>query len=362
MLFPGVPVPYPTASYLGIQRPWRDGSWLNSAQAQWRAAQQPCLRLLALQLSRRCRFRKSNNKALLAALAPNQPRPRQSPATVLIEGETGTGKELVARAIHFASHRRDKPFIPVNCAGLIESLMESQLFGHKRGAFTGAIADQQGLFEAADGGTLFLDEIGDMPLPVQPHLLRVLQEREITRIGESRPRKINVRVLVATHHYLSKQVAKGQFRMDLLYRIRVATLRIPLLCERLEDIPPLVGAFLGQYRATMGKLVQTIDSKAMRVLMDHTWPGNVRELQSAIEFAMIRCQGETIRLEDLPPDLVSGAVSRSFATDDTVADEKQRLLSALKQTGGNRTAAARLLGIGRSTLYRRMESAGLTQP
>ncbi len=283
-------------------------------------------------------------------------------ATVLIEGDTGTGKELVARTIHFASHRRDKPFIPVNCAGLTESLMESQLFGHKRGAFTGAIADQQGFFEAADGGTLFLDEIGDMPLSVQTHLLRVLQEREITRIGESRPRKINVRVLVATHHNLSEQVAKGQFRVDLLYRIRVAILCIPLLCERLEDIPPLVGAFLGQYRAATGKFVQTIDSKAMRVLMDHTWPGNVRELQSAIEFAMIRCQGDTIRVEDLPPDLVSGAASRPFTTDDTVADEKQRLLAALKQTGGNRTAAARLLGIGRSTLYRRMESAGLTQP
>ena len=216
-------------------------------------------------------------------------------STVLIEGETGTGKELVARAIHASSHRKNKPFIAVNCAGLTESLLSSQLFGHKRGAFTGAIEDHQGLLEAANGGTLLLDEIGDIPLTVQNQLLRVLQEREITRLGESRPRKIDVRVLAATHRSLSEEAAKGSFRSDLFYRIRVARISLPPLRTRREDIPLLAASFLAQFSAASGKRVTELSHDALRLLADYHWPGNVRELRSAIEFAVIRCQGAVIQ-------------------------------------------------------------------
>jgi sigma-54 dependent transcriptional regulator, acetoin dehydrogenase operon transcriptional activator AcoR len=284
-------------------------------------------------------------------------------STVLIEGETGTGKELVARGIYSRSHRHDRPFIAVNCAGLTEALVESQLFGHRRGSFTGAVADSQGLFEAADGGVLFLDEIGDIPLRVQTSLLRVLQEREITRVGETKPRRVNVRVLAATHRNLSKEVDSGNFRADLLYRIRVARIQIPPLRERMEDIPLLVSRFLGDFRAITGKPVQEVSTKTLGKLMEYAWPGNVRELKSAIEFALIHCHGSVIRLEDLPPELketpLAAGVPSPQSADLINLDEKDRLLAALRRTGGNRTLAARMLGIGRATLYRRMSSLNL---
>lgn len=275
-------------------------------------------------------------------------------ATVLIEGETGTGKELVARAIHAASHRKDKPFIPVNCAGLTESLLASQLFGHKRGAFTGAVEDHQGLFEAANGGTLLLDEIGDIPMAVQNQLLRVLQEREIVRLGENRPRKIDVRLLAATHRSLSDEVAKGNFRADLFYRIRVARIAVPALRERREDIPLLAASFLAQFSAAAGKPVTEVSHEAVRLLMDHPWPGNVRELGSAIEFAVIRCRGAVIQPDDLPPEVAEPADVASSIPGDPLRDEKARFLDALSRSRGNRTRAARLLGISRATLYRRL--------
>ncbi|MEW6730645.1 MAG: sigma 54-interacting transcriptional regulator [Acidobacteriota bacterium] len=274
-------------------------------------------------------------------------------STVLIEGETGTGKELVARAIHYASHRQDKPFIAVNCAGLTDSLLGSQLFGHRRGAFTGAIEDHAGFFEAANGGTLFLDEIGDIPMNVQTSLLRVLQEKEITRLGETRSRKIDVRVLAATHRNLSEEVTKGNFRADLLYRIRVIRIQIPPLCDRREDIPLLVGSFLGQCRAITGKLVPEVSIEAMRILMEYHWPGNVRELKSAIEFSVIRCKGSVIAPEDLPPEIIDSAYQKPIFNDSKV-DEKSQIMAALEQAKGSRTVAARLLGIGRATLYRRL--------
>jgi PAS domain S-box-containing protein len=275
-------------------------------------------------------------------------------STVLIEGETGTGKELVARAIHAASHRKDKPFIAVNCAGLTEALLASQLFGHKRGAFTGAIEDHQGLFEAANGGTLLLDEIGDIPMAVQNQLLRVLQEREIVRLGETRPRKIDVRLLAATHRSLSNEMTKGNFRTDLFYRIRVARITVPELRERREDIPLLAASFLAQFSAAGGKQVTELSHEAVRLLMAHPWPGNVRELRSAIEFAVIHCGDAVIQPDDLPPEIVEPAAFARSIPGDPLSDEKARFLDALNRSRGNRALAARLLGISRATLYRRL--------
>jgi PAS domain S-box-containing protein len=272
-------------------------------------------------------------------------------ATVLIEGETGTGKELVARAIHFSSQRKEKPFVAVNCAGLTESLLSSQLFGHKRGAFTGAIEDHRGLFEAANGGTLLLDEIGDIPMPVQNQLLRVLQEREIVRLGETLPRKIDVRILAATHRNLSAEAAAGRFRSDLFYRVRVARISLPPLRQRREDIPSLAASFLGQFSAGSGKRVTEISQEALQLLMDYEWPGNVRELRSAIEFTLIHCAGTVIQTEDLPPELFPPAEA---IAGDPLPDERSRFLQALDRSRGNRALAARMLGISRATLYRRL--------
>jgi DNA-binding NtrC family response regulator len=273
--------------------------------------------------------------------------------TVLIEGETGTGKELVARAIHFASHRKKGPFIAVNCAGLTDSLLTSQLFGHRRGAFTGAVEDHKGLFEVANGGTLLLDEIGDISKSMQTSLLRVLEEKEITRLGESKPRKIDVRILTSTHRDLSQDAENGHFRPDLLYRIRVARITLPLLTERREDIPLLTDLFLGQSRAATGKAVTGVSEEAMRILLQYRWPGNVRELKSAIDFATLHCRESVISVEDLPPEIVYAKHSEP-PTDTLYEDERQLILAALESAKGNRTVAARHLGISRATLYRRM--------
>lgn len=276
--------------------------------------------------------------------------------TVLIEGETGTGKELIARAIHSSSTRKHKPFIAANCAGLTDSILTSQLFGHKRGAFTGAIQDQQGLFEAAEGGTLFLDEIGDIPSQVQTALLRVLQEKEITRLGETKPRKVNVRVVAATHHNLSEDVIRGTFRADLLYRIRIARVQLPPLRDRREDIPLLAQTLLSQICTTTGKAVDGLAPETFHRLMSYSWPGNVRELKSAIEFAVISCKGNELSPVDLPPEITGLPAKAGPSTwiPLTGQDERTRLLAALSQAKGNRTEAARRLGVSRATFYRRL--------
>jgi len=283
--------------------------------------------------------------------------------TVLIEGETGVGKELVARAIHRGSARRGGPFIAVNCAGLTESILGSQLFGHRRGAFTGAIADQEGLFEAAHGGTLFLDEIGDVAMPIQSALLRVLQEREVTRIGDTRPRKVDVRILAATNRDLLQRVGSGQFREDLLYRLRGARVSVPPLRERREDIPVLVASFLAEERVTGGKLVTDLAPEALATLQRHEWPGNVRELRGVVTHAVIHCRGRRIEVCDLPPELLKDPVvargpgPRPLAA--STEDERSRILAALQRTGDNRARAARELGISRATLYRRLAELGI---
>lgn len=276
--------------------------------------------------------------------------------TVLIEGETGTGKELIARAIHSSSTRKHKPFIAANCAGLTDSILTSQLFGHKRGAFTGAIQDQQGLFEAAEGGTLFLDEIGDIPPQVQTALLRVLQEKEITRLGETKPRKVNVRVVAATHHNLSEDVVRGTFRADLLYRIRIARVQLPPLRDRREDIPLLAHVLLSQICTATGKTIDGLAPETFHRLMSYPWPGNVRELKSAIEFAVISCKGKEISPADLPPEMTRPGDVPSPSTWIPLAgqDEKARLLAALSHAKGNRTEAAKRLGMSRATFYRRL--------
>lgn len=279
-------------------------------------------------------------------------------ATVLIHGETGAGKELVARAIHRDSRRADRPFIAVNAAGLSESLLASQLFGHRRGAFTGAVADQVGVFEAANGGTVFLDEIGDIPSNMQVSVLRVLQEREITRIGDSHARRLDVRFLAATHRELRQEVAEGRFRQDLLYRIRVATIAVPPLRVRLDDVPLLADTFLAHAAHQSGRAVPEVSRDAMEALMRHSWPGNVRELKSAVEWALLNMSGSVIRPRDLPLDVLGREPMAALALP-MDAEERERLVEALRRTGGNRTEAARLLGIGRTTLYRRLAAHGI---
>ncbi len=277
--------------------------------------------------------------------------------TVLIEGETGTGKELTARAIHSASHRRDKPFVAVNCAGLADSLLTSQLFGHKRGAFTGAVEDHQGVFEAAHGGILFLDEVGDISKNLQTSLLRVLEEKQITRLGETKPRKVDVRVLAATHRDLTDEVKKGTFRPDLLYRLRIARITLPPLRERREDIPLLVESFLGQSRAATGKSVETLSDEALRTLLQYDWPGNVRELKSAVDYATLHCKGPIIVAEDLPREVRYSDPAQPASKEPQ--DERQRILAALEEAEGSRTRAARLLGMSRATFYRRLEKLNI---
>ena len=287
----------------------------------------------------------------------------QVESTVVIEGETGTGKELVARALHDSSPRKDNPFLAVNCAGLTESLLGSQLFGHKKGAFTGADRDHRGFFESAHGGTIFLDEIGDMPSPVQTSLLRVLQEKEITRLGESQPRKVDVRIICATHHDLQEQMAQHAFRADLLYRIRVGRIHLPPLRERTEDIPLLIWSFVSQCRKAMGKLfVQDVSPDALQRLARYPWPGNIRELKSVIEYAVLQCEGDTIQARHFPPELLaSPGTALPVSETTTTVKDRARLLEALKETKGNRARAAQLLGISRATFYRWLDDLDISK-
>ncbi len=272
----------------------------------------------------------------------------------LIQGETGTGKELVARALHQMSPRGNHAFVAVNCAGLTDSLLGSQLFGHRRGAFTGATHDQEGFFEAAEGGTLFLDEIGDMPLSVQTILLRALQESEIVRLGESRPRRVDVRVIAATNQDLQELAEKGRFRSDLLYRIRVARLDLPPLRERHGDIPLLSQFFFDQARVRMRKSgIRKISPEAMQCLLTYEWPGNVRELKSSLDHAVIHCSGEAVHSENLPPEVREAGEEGCLGTS-MLEKERECILEALHKTQGKRSEAAKILGMSRSTLYRRL--------
>lgn len=275
-------------------------------------------------------------------------------STVLIHGSTGTGKELVARAIHNASYRSNKPFIAVNCAAIGDELAASQLFGHKRGSFTGAITDQKGYFEAAEGGTLFLDEIGDIPKDVQVNLLRVLEQRTIIRVGETQPRPVNVRILAATHRDLLQLVDEGTFRADLLYRIRIARVDLPPLKDRKEDIHLLVRTFLQQCQASTGIQISDVSHGVIRHLLEYDWPGNVRELRNTVEYAVIRARDQIIREDDLPPEIIHFKMPK-MSLRFSGGNERSIIISALEHTGGNRKEAAKMLGISRATFYRRLD-------
>jgi two-component system response regulator AtoC len=291
----------------------------------------------------------------------------QYDTTVLITGESGTGKELIARGIHFHGQRAKGPLVPVNCGGIPENLLESELFGYKKGAFTGADRDKKGLFEEADGGTIFLDEIGELPLALQVKLLRVLQESEIRPVGGSKTRKIDVRVIAATAKNLEEEIQKGTFREDLFYRLNVMTIRLPGLRERPEDIPLLCRHFLERFNRRLGKALEDIPAAVMALMMKHAWPGNVRELENVIERAVVLADGDTVLPEHLPPEF--GSDSQRFQAEHIFRGyslkeaqrvlEEQLIIKALKETDGNRTQAARLLEISHPSLLSKIKSYGI---
>jgi transcriptional regulator with GAF, ATPase, and Fis domain len=317
-----------------------------------------------------------------------------SPSAVLIRGESGTGKELLAEAIHAASPRAARPFVKVHCAALSQNLLESELFGHVKGAFTGADRERVGRFEQADGGTLFLDEIGDINLEVQTKLLRVLQEMSFERVGSSQPISVDVRILAATHQDLEAMIRAGRFREDLYYRINVFSLRTPSLRERKEDIFELAVAFLGRHAERIGKAVTHLDDEAVETLIAYDWPGNIRELENVIERAVVLSDGPAITAADLPIEVrqpsptprrrvragAAGGTASAIAAasaaprsrnpaaatsveetwdSEFTAYERQRLLDALAEAQGNKSEAARLLGMPRSTFCSKLTKHGL---
>ncbi|MCD6405399.1 MAG: sigma-54-dependent Fis family transcriptional regulator [Planctomycetes bacterium] len=301
---------------------------------------------------------------LVRAVAPTT-------ATILIEGESGTGKELIAQAIHAGSPRASKPFVALNCAALSEGILESELFGHEKGSFTGALSGRKGRFEYADAGTLFLDEVGDMPLSTQVKLLRVLEYGEVFRVGSNEPIKVDVRLVAATNRQLEELIRNERFREDLYFRLKVVTLCLPPLREHREDIPLLVAAFLDEFSRTHGRKISGITPRACDILMRYRWPGNIRELKNCIESMVVVSPGGVLDVDDIPLHVHSGtqlalaapktAVPEAGALAGmTIKDAERKLIrSTLEETGGNRAEAAKMLGIGERTLYRKLDEYGL---
>lgn len=302
------------------------------------------------------------NSAALESVLEQVEQVAPTDSTTLIQGETGTGKELIARAIHNLSARCGRPFIKLNCAAIPFDLLESELFGHERGAFTGAIAQKIGRFELADKGTLFLDEVGDIPLPLQPKLLRVLQEQEFERLGSGRTHQVDVRLVAATHRNLVEMVKRNEFRSDLYYRLNVFPILLPPLRARHEDIPPLVEHFVEIYSRRMGKQIEEIRPETMSALVSYQWPGNIRELQNFIERSVILTSGNVLQ----PPlaSLASAADAESLCAITLEDAERDHIRKTLEQTrwvvAGPNGAAARL-GMKRSTLYFRMQKLGISR-
>jgi DNA-binding NtrC family response regulator len=315
-------------------------------------------------------------KEVLQAIARVAP----TSSTVLLRGATGTGKELAARAIHEESPRHNRPFVAVNCSALAEGMLESELFGHARGAFTGAIAERKGLFEEASGGTLFLDEVGDVSQAMQAKLLRALQEREITRVGTVKPIPVDVRVIAATHHDLEALVESGRFRADLYFRLKVFQIRIPDLKDRLSDIPALVAGAIAAWNSRVpdpSRQIAGASEETLQILQNYDWPGNVRELMAAIEHACIVCDGNRILPCHLPPEIREPELeteteetavadargsdsSRRYQAPDPQA-ERDAIRQALREADGNRTRAAAALGMGRTTLWQKLKAYGIEQ-
>ena len=302
----------------------------------------------------------------MRAVAETAGRVAQSDTTVLLEGESGTGKELLAKAIHFHSTRARAPFVTINCGAIPEQLLESELFGHRRGSFTGAVADKQGKFEAANRGTIFLDEIGELPPLLQVKILRVLQEREIDKVGETRPSKVDVRVIAATNRDLEKMIADGTFRDDLYYRLAVVSMRVPPLRERSDDIPLLVDHFLGKHAQRLRRDRPTVEKAVYSAFNLYAWPGNIRELENVVERALVLDNDGVLGLDDLPDRLRTReqrvANLRMELPDEGVSledVERELLLAALQKHNWNQTRAAAFLNITRSTLLYRMQKFGL---
>jgi len=291
-------------------------------------------------------------------------------STVLVTGESGTGKEVIARAIHAQSPRRESPFVAVNCGAIPENLLESELFGHARGAFTGANRAHRGLFTEADQGTLFLDEIAEMPVALQVKLLRAIQEEEIRPVGESKSRQVDVRVIAATARNLEREIAEGRFREDLFYRLNVVRLEVPPLRDRRDDIPLLVDHFLARFREQLGRPVRAVADDALDLLVEYAWPGNVRELENLIERAVILSDGETVEASALPPGVSTSVSTKAIAEDDDPdedlclkrarqAFEAGVIRKALARTGGNRTHAAKVLEISHRALLYKIKGYGI---
>jgi len=285
--------------------------------------------------------------------------------TILINGESGTGKELVAKALHYSSDRAHKPLIKVNCSALSENLLESELFGHVKGAFTGAIRSRIGRFQAADGGTIFLDEIGDISPLIQLKLLRVLQEKEFERVGDTTTHKVDVRVLTATNKDLKEKVRLGEFREDLFYRLKVVEIHLPPLRDRLEDIPLLFSHFCKHFNKIFNKQIDGMSDEVVRIMMEYHWPGNVRELQHAIEHSFVLCNDRTIAVDHLPPELKMNLSPHMFTPKKkflSATDEAQAYLEALNKTAWNKAKTARMMGVSRPTLYKKMREYKLEKP
>jgi PAS domain S-box-containing protein len=347
-----------TGNLIGIVETYRDLSQINELKAK-----------LERQGNTKTRGPLVARSKALQSILDLLPQVANSKTTVLIEGESGTGKELIAREIHRLSPRRDQPFVAVNCAALAEGVLESELFGHVKGAFTGAIADRPGRFEMANKGTIFLDEVAEMTLMAQAKLLRVLQEEEFERVGGTKTVKVDVRVVAATNKDLTVLVEKGRFRDDLYYRLQVFPIRIPPLRDRKEDILPLIEHFMARLNRVMGKGVRGIEGPALRVLEGHHYPGNVRELENILEHAFIRCPDNSIRFDHLPEYLMAekrkgqGVDPASGKVPGTaLADlEQEAITNALEHSNWDYRVTCRSLGISRSTLLRRIRLYGLAR-
>jgi len=281
-------------------------------------------------------------------------------STVLITGKSGTGKELVARSLHFKSKRKNKPFVAINCGAISENLIESELFGHKKGSFTGAISDKEGLMKAAEGGTLFLDEISELPLQLQVKFLRALQEKEYTPVGTTLSLPVNVRFIASSNRILKDEIAAGKFREDLFYRLNVIEINLPSLKEREEDIPLLADHFLDKYRKEMNKNIKGIDSDAIRALMNYEWKGEIRELENVMERAVIFCKSDFITLKELPsgfkPNDAPVNISGKMSLDDAIRRyEKDLIMKTLDDNKLNKEKTAEDLQVGLSTLYRKLK-------